>query len=287
MAGLILFAAISPGIEAEGVKFGLKLSGGIGYFDLKDVNDYIRGRAQFRKEDAVVMGYPASGDFERLHYGLDAGVELLIFLHPRLAISLGSSYITGRAGKDGQGITVREPALTIHSTNQSGIRAVPATLGISYFIPLGRGLRLYATAGGSYYWVKWTNDLKDEWPGRGGESESREANGHGIGVSGGFGFEFNLMPAVAFFLEGSGRYVKAENFEAEEDYSIRDGSYSLAEHYSGKLYYLEYYWPYTNRWYPTQVVEREKPSGSYFRNVREVSIDLSGFSIRAGLRIQF
>ncbi len=135
--------------------------------------------------------------------------------------------------------------------------------------------------------MKWTNDSKDEWLGRGYETEFLKANGHGIGVSGGFGFEFNLMPAVAIFLEGSGRYVKAANFEAEQDYSVRDGSFIFDEQYSGNLYFLEFYWPYTDRWYPSRAVQSEKPLDSYFRNVREASIDLSGFAVRAGLKIQF
>jgi hypothetical protein len=287
IAGLMLFAAVCPGIEAAGLKLGLRLSGGIAYFHLGDVNDFIRSHAQYRKENGAVMGYPVSGDFESLHYGLDAGVDLLIYLHPRLAISLGSSYIRGRAGKGGQGVTVQQPDLTIHYTNQSGIQAVPVTLGISYFIPLGRSLLFYASAGGSYYWMKWTDDIKDDWLGRGYESESKQTNGHGIGASGALGFEFNVMPAVAFYLEGSGRYVKAGNLKAEEDYSIRDGAYSFDGHYSGKLYYLEFYWPYTDRWYPSQTVQSQKPLDSRYRNVREASIDLSGFAIRAGLRIRF
>ena len=61
--------------------------------------------------------------------------------------------------------------------------------------------------------------------------------------------------------------------------------------WSGQLWYYEFYdWMYgTEGWYPYGDVfeSGNSPSGEYARNARAFEVDLTGFSIRAGLRIRF
>jgi len=280
--GLAIFAGMCPGIKAGELKFGLSLSGGMAYLNLGDVNAYIRSRADYYREESRIAGYPLSGDLQSLHFGFDSSAELLLFLTPRLALSLGSGYISASAGKGGGGMTVQETSETIHTTNESRLQAVPVTLGLYYFLPLGAGLRLYAGAGGSFYAAKWTNTHKEDW-GYGYSADYQEDNGQGIGFGGSLGIEFNVAPALCVFLEGWGRYAKIGNFKGKAEYT------SELEHvvWSGKLYYWESYEWWTNRWYPCLGTESEKPSASWYRNIRQGFVDLSGFALHAGLRIRF
>jgi len=280
--GLVLLVGTCPGIKAGELKFGLRLSGGMAYFNLGDVNASIRGRVDYFKEESKKAGYPLSGDLQSLHFGLDAGVDLFLFLNPRLAFSLGSGYIAGSAGKGGQGLTIQETSETIHTTNELRVQAIPITLGVYYFFPLGSDLRLYAGAGASYYATKFKNSNKGDTE-YGYWVDYQEDNGYGVGMSGSLGFEFNVAPAVAVFLEGSGQFAKIGNFEGKGEYT------STFDHetWTGKLYYYESYEWWTDRWYPTLDTLPEKPAESWMRNIREGIVDLSGFALRAGLRIQF
>ncbi len=91
IVGLIIFAMICPGVAGAGQKIVLKLSGGIGYFDLSEVNEFIQrdlGPEGLVKsvvvvatsnEPALVRVHAASTATAIAEYFRDQGKDVMLF----------------------------------------------------------------------------------------------------------------------------------------------------------------------------------------------------------------
>jgi hypothetical protein len=110
------------------------------------------------------------------------------------------------------------------------------------------------------------------------------AKANAIGFHGGLGFEFDLSPNVALFIEARGRYAKLGGFEGDLTASASGGA---SDHASGKLYYWEGL-GMTTVFYPMiQVVPTAPTPSSSTRNVREAKVDFSGGTALGGIVIKF
>jgi hypothetical protein len=98
------------------------------------------------------------------------------------------------------------------------------------------------------------------------------------------GFELNLVSHIVFVLEGQGRYAKIGGFKGDKENKIH--SPPMESSVKGKLYYFEWF-PWTYKWYPMIDLSDEEPSGDKIRSVREAKVDFSGFTFRAGIKINF
>lgn len=118
------------------------------------------------------------------------------------------------------------------------------------------------------YWEKSESELKDK----------------GLGFHAGAGLEFNIAPKIAIFIEGKGRYCKLKSWEGDVTWTDSDG---WTDSESGTMWYYEAQDSDTNKWYSMFALQEDKPSGYDIRNIREFAVNLTGISLRTGIRIKF
>jgi len=262
---------------APGVGFGLKLSGGVGYLSVGDLNTNFQGRND-QLED-VALSY--EGQYELLNWGYDFSGEIIIYPIPSLGIALGAGYIQV-SNESSVSVTSIFSSEEIHVMPK--ISVIPITLGIYYSLPLASGVNLTLNGGTGYYigTLSWDRDYSGTLAEYTDTFEGSEGT---IGFQGGLGFEFKFSPIVALVIEGFGRYAKLK--EMKGDYSREGSSFLGSIDASGE--YTMYYYEYLagTEYYPHTHFFEEEPSDPYYRNVRKAEIDLSGFSVRIGLKFRF
>jgi hypothetical protein len=98
------------------------------------------------------------------------------------------------------------------------------------------------------------------------------------------GLEYNIANNLALVLEVKGRYARSNpqgketSSWFEEPFIIEEGNLYIGER---NLLYEGY-----GEHCPDLVFYKSKPIGDEFQNMREAVLDLSGFSLRAGIRIK-
>ena len=95
-----------------------------------------------------------------------------------------------------------------------------------------------------------------------------------------------MAPKIALFIEGRARQGKLEGLEGDGNYEDSDGSTDAD---TGSLWYLEELDQNygSGEWFPGITLSRNTPTGATIRNVRKFVINLSGISLRTGIRIRF
>jgi len=287
---------VSPVVESEqpseppvyqpsrwhpGVSFGLKLSGGIGYLSVGDLNASFQGWNDYFEEAWFGIEGGVEGEYQLLHWGYDFSGEFIVYPIPELGIALGAGYL--QVSKE----STVEVSMFFGSediTVNPKISAIPITLGVYFTPPLGSGVNLILSAGAGYYigqmsWERevsgFLSDFTDTWKTTKGT----------LGFQGSLGFEFAFSPKVAFVIEGCGRYAKLKDLSGDFK---RAGTDILGPFEWGGEYTMWYYEYSENaEYYPRVYFYEEEPDNLNYRNVRKAEIDLSGFSIKAGFRFRF
>jgi opacity protein-like surface antigen len=276
--GFLFFSFNVAAAQSDGIRFGFKLTGGMNVLSVGDSNEYVEGQSRFWKTYTQLYGYSLEGEFKKIQMGLDFEGEMTIALSPQFGICLASGYMHGARGAGSSKIITDFPSEGSVYTYDQKVSAVPIQLGVYYCFPLTSRARLSLIAGAGYYLAKWSVVFHGEWQTDWITREER-ADGKGIGFHGGIGFEFDVAHHVALVLEGQGRFAKIGGFEGNCKKLRPLGE----DQYNGKLYYYEELSTGTGQWYPYVGIWDEKPT--WGRNVREASVDFSGFAIRAGVKI--
>jgi hypothetical protein len=93
-----------------------------------------------------------------------------------------------------------------------------------------------------------------------------------LGYLGGLGLTYKFDQSLGFFAEVVVRSARASSFEGEDKQGVK-----------GRFYAYEEYRSDIDFWQLQTRVLPEPPAGSSFRNVREATVDFSGYSARIGL----
>ncbi|MFO7733418.1 MAG: hypothetical protein R6X21_07175, partial [Candidatus Aminicenantes bacterium] len=169
------------------------------------------------------------------------------------------------------------------------LSAVPIRLGVFLSFPLGGKLNLTADAGAAYYAaLKFDATQRIEFT----ESDwsemsinAQRSSFANLGFQGSLGFEYMVSPKMGFFIEGLGRYARFKNFETATG-SYRDSSGNPPDLTEGKIYLATF--TFAEGSYSLFTVEETPPTSFPPDKVyTEPKIDLSGFSLQAGIRIRF
>ena len=81
---------------------------------------------------------------------------------------------------------------------------------------------------------------------------------------------------ISLFLEGNYRWAKFGQLNGEN----KSGQ-------EGQLYYLREYQPETGYWQAKYMIAASQPTSPEFQEVHLAQLDLSGFSLKLGLKIKF
>jgi opacity protein-like surface antigen len=264
--------------EAE--KFGLKLSGGINYLTVGDVNRGVKGEIDFRKEWLITVdpGTSVEAKARPVHLGFDFEGDVIINLTSRIGIGLGVGYIQAARTSE---LNFRYPDGTEGGCIiEPKISAVPIKLGLFYTLPINEVINIAFNSGIGWYMAKYSYDFRPEGA-LVDTTITQTVRSGDFGFHGGIGVEFNFFSNISFVLEGQGRYVKIGGFEGK----IRHSGIVMPYEEEGNLYYYEQ----TVSWgeYPQVLVHESKPSWPGVNNVRKAKIDFSGITFLAGIKINF
>jgi opacity protein-like surface antigen len=299
MFGYLLFflltfsnRAASAG-EAQNFKprLNIKLSGGPSYFNIGDVNTYLMTYDTYLSEMTDYRG----GEIKTVHHGSDLEAELRWDLNSKFALSAGIGYIYGK-NKIIFSFVGPFPFDTRVFPNKQDyvisleIKNVPLELGIYYTLPFHSRINLFLNGGLGYYFSK-VILYKCHYSASYGllmvyysKEEKFELNSKSFGFYGGIGLEYNIANNLALVLEVKGRYARA-NPQGKKISSWFEGPWTIEE---GNLYIGERNLLYEGygEHCPDLIFSKSKPIGDEFQNMREAILDLSGFSLRAGIRIK-
>jgi opacity protein-like surface antigen len=222
--------------------------------------------------------------------------ELRLDISPKFAISAGIGFITEKNESNFQ-FTDQVPSEPINFHTISTEPKVSATLlklGTYYTIPLIRRVNLFLNGGINYYFSKVSLykshgfhaeiDLSPYF-----KEDKYDVSSNNFGLYGGMGFEYKISNYLALAMEFRGRYAKMKNLKGTR--LFRNGRHMFPppeESEEGILYIGERYM--TDGWIdgyrPDLIISPSRPSGAEFRNIREAALDLSGYSLRLGIRIK-
>jgi len=277
--------------------FSIKLTYGMNNNFWGDINTCLESFNSNELFDYMRRNFPEliTGEIRELdNNASDWEAELRIGVGRRFAVSLATSekiiqknenFLTyiyrGSVGDQISSYTIR-PEVKV---------AMPVRLGICYMLPLSSKINITFNTGGGYYTAKVSEYWKlgrtypsgdSGWTIRYWETDSKRV----FGFHGGIGLEYNLTKNFALVVEFQGRYVKLKDLKAIVQ---REGRYSGGIHEDkGTLYYFNMWDVGIGTRYDDLEVWEEPPEISIWdiQDVRKAVLDLSGYSMRIGLRIR-
>jgi len=266
-------------------RFAIRLYGGLSRVAAGDVNDGSDGFFELLEVyDALGLG-TAEGGYSPVHWGANFGADLIYQISPNVGIGVGVGYM--RSSKDSE-MTLSNETESITLTATPTLSAMPIRLGVFLTVPVAGAIDLTADAGAAIYTglkLDATQRLEfaaDDWMEM--TASGSRSSFDNLGFHGSLGFEYKVSPKMGLFVEAVGRYAKFKNFDTvtgTSEYS--DGTSDTQE---GKLYIVTYTFP--DGMYSSFTIEDtppvDDPPGEIYR---EPKIDLSGFSLQAGIRIRF
>jgi len=291
--------------EKENFKLRLsfKLTGGWAYTSIGDINSHLESfnNNETFEEDRRMGSESIMGEITKLNnWSSDWEAELRLDISPHFAVGLATSGALHQKNEDC--LSMSGPGAwggwTDILTFRPEIKArMPVKLGIYYSFPLVSRVSVFSTAGIGYYSAsisKYERFREILYPGRGiyGMWKYWETNRNSsLGFHGGIGMECSLTKNLALVLEAQGRYVKIKNLKGTRQEPDSNDPFKIYER-QGTLYYYFY-----SRQGMGSVLSNfdldiyeEPPWGTIpeisISDVRKAVIDLSGFSLRVGLRIK-
>jgi hypothetical protein len=253
-------------------RFSFSIMGGGNYAQSGDLNPGIQGLADLYED---ILGVQGNGKIGAVHLGYVLGVEVSFPLSEILDWGIGLEHFMAK--NDSQ----REYPQEASSSTliiQPDLQATP----IHLFLVFHPFSNLYAKGGISYYFARCsytyqfqTGDLIERWQG--------EADAHGFGLSGSLGFIRPYSSNLSFFAEITGRLAKFQGFEGKENYQDASGNTSSLE---GTLYLIQTQ-ILDERTHPVLFVRETRPNEAGVIAAQKAQIDLSGISLKIGIRIHF
>ncbi|MCJ7487564.1 MAG: outer membrane beta-barrel protein [Candidatus Aminicenantes bacterium] len=268
-------------------RLSLRLYGGLSHLAAGDLNEGLDGYFELFELYRAMIGGSTTGGYKPLHAGYNFGADLVFQLTPNIGVGIGAGYL--RSSKSSlMTLSIEEEELTLTGTPM--LSAMPIRLAVFLTLPLGGKFNLTADAGAAYYAaLKFDATQRIEFAADDWQEMSLSANrsslSDNLGFQGSLGFEYQVSSRMGFFIEAVGRYARFKNFDTATGTNRSSGGGTDTN--EGKLYIQEITEALigTFSWFTIEEVPPtpDPPDVTY----REPKIDLSGFSLQAGIRIRF
>lgn len=275
--------------------FKFKLTGGYGTISVGDYNTYGEDSEKFMDDYASLLqqwnpglSITQEGEFKKMNWGLEFEGEAILTLGT-FGIGGGFGYL--RRGKETEmSISASEVGFSVGGSIEPRFSIISLHSSFYFFVPTPPPIGIYVYAGPALYRGKITSTLIEyeretgwyDWS----EEAEIEATATSFGFHGGVGVEIDIASNIAFFIEGKGKFGKLSGWEGEVTYTERENGWSGTESLDGTIYFYEME-KLPGKWYSEIEMEDSKPSGAWARDVEEFSVNLTGFSLRAGIVIKF
>ncbi len=114
------------------------------------------------------------------------------------------------------------------------------------------------------------------------------AKSNEIGFHGGIDFEFGFSSNFAFVIGAMGRYVKFTDLMGDLEW--KEHGFGISDSGTEKdqilwFGYNEYL--YSKKKYPLITLSENKPTASWWSDVRKAEVDLTGIILQAGIKLTF
>lgn len=254
--------------------FPLEISFSVGPSTLapRDLNDGTRGYVDWY---GASIGIPAPSQVDILHIAVLGGVELSYWVSGRLAIGLA---VDGLSGSNGDSITFSDLYTNETLSTHPSVSAVPVKATARYYPGAGFYLRgalgIYSVKA-SYGFRHEYDNVWEQWQGT--------AKASALGGEAAFGGEWKIAAKTAIFVEAGFRMASFDELTGQSVYTNSAGE-SLTE--PGTLYFFHKTAGDTTA-YPLIAVRASQPAESGVVDARRAEINISGTSLRAGLRVRF
>jgi len=212
----------------------------------------------------------------KLGYGFEG--ELLFAFSRRLGLGLSGGYSYGSLPEKDVSTTIIWDGVTFHHTKPAKVIAYPVLASGYLFFPIGSKLNVYLRAGAGFTYAKFIGreGLKKEEEKQFFYTIFETASARRPAYLGGLGLSYNFDAAFGFFAEAAVRSGKVSGFTGEDTLKR-----------PGRLYSYEEYISDLDFWQVKIHVLPAAPGGGNFREVREASLDLGGYSVKLGLFLKF
>jgi hypothetical protein len=243
-----------------------------------DLNDGAEGLARYYESRLTAA---ADGDVEALHFGYLLGAEARILLASRFHLSLGVEHSSGEATSS---LVYKEGSLEASYATKPWFRATPISLAFLYyplpFLNVKAGLDYTFARCAYFYRFSYPDpdegtELWQEWTGK--------ASASGFGYQAGLGLDWPLGSRISLIAEATYRHCRLDDLEGEDDYRESTGYESREQ---GTLYRILATAGGTET-FPLVFIRDREPSEAGVVDVRRAELDLSGTSLKLGLRVRF
>ena len=268
-------------------RLSLRLYGGLSHLAAGDLNEGLDGYFELLELYGVILDGSTTGGYKPLHAGYNFGADLVFQFTPNIGVGFGAGYL--RSSKSSH-MTLSDETDELILTGTPKLSAIPLRLAVFLTLPLGGKFNLTADAGAAYYAaLKFDATQRIEFAADDWQEMSLSANrsslSDNLGFQGSLGLEYKLSPKMGFFIEAVGRYARFKNFDTATGTNRSSGGGTDTN--EGKIYIETNTLLGLGTWSMFTIEEvpptPDPPSVTY----REPKIDLSGFSLQAGIRIRF
>jgi len=261
----------------------LRLSLGGGRLNLDEISEVVRegeyNTAAWAPGGTMVpgSGIPEPGPC------YDAGAELLVFFSPRWALGLEVG-MSGNTRK-GQVAWIGTENTSVRHAAEVRHTVVPIRLNARYFLGGSRGLQAYVLAGAGLYPGRLNLIQKNMMRSAAEEHQMffiAQGRGTAMGLHAGVGASFRLTRRLRFFVDAIGQMVRIGSLKGSG--IIQDLTTGLGDSNRGE------FWVVTSengsRVGKSVVVAMNQPAGPAILEAKKLSMDLSGWTLRAGIMIR-
>jgi hypothetical protein len=266
------------GTEAKSSPVALRLYGGFSRAEAGDINTGLDGYYEIFELYKAIAGGTTTGGYNRLRDGYNAGADLVFQLSRKFGIGIGAGYMRF---SESSSMTLALESERLAVSGTPTLSAVPIRLGLFLTLPLGERVNLTINGGAdAYATLKLDSTQHLVFNDSQGDISINASGGtpfENIGFHGSLGFEFMVSRNTGFFVEAEGRYARLNNFEKATTTTTSGGDSETTE---GRLYIRT---EQSTQGSATMFVVTKEAVGPEYS---EPKIDLSGFSIQAGLRIR-
>jgi len=262
-------------LAAEAVH-GMYLSiwGGGGLSAIGDLNTGAQGLADFY---AAQINKTADQTISPARAGLQFGGEFGIPISPGFFLAIGAEYLFGAK----ESVLAFSPNIPQAGSFKVKPRfsTLPVYLSLVYY-PVEY---FYVKAGAGYFFAQanyqylftYDKTIRD-WQGG--------ANAQGLGLLGGIGFVLSFGERFGLIAEVNGRYAQLTGFKGTGTFLEEGMTEPINE--EGRLYAFDSRTS-SQTSYPQVFIRSKTPAEGGVENAREAKVDLSGISIRVGVKVKF
>lgn len=283
----VLYLFVSPTLaEKISLRFSICTSNVAG----GDIDTWLESFTQLWQDWQNANGGSVQGLFSPLDYGTTFDVELRIPIVAGFALNLSGSRLSTQQ-EDTITYQTSGGAQTEQHLLGNQILALPFKVGISYSLPLLKGLHFIVQGGRQIVFVRYEN--KESYQAL-FQSEGREFSywfekdgrfrSEALGYYASISAEFDIVSFLALSAEAEKTWSNVSGFKGPYNYRDFEGQDDSGE---ASLYFYE-----SNQWdldtyYTLLTGHLERPQGAEIRNLRQGELSFSGFSFKMGLRIKF